>query len=174
MSEKSSDHHPDPYLSRLLSIIEKTEKALLTLLVLGMIALATLQILLRNIFSGGFAETEPLLRLMVLWLGLLGAITASRNNKHIAIDVLTRYLRPRSATLSRALSALVVVIITGILAWYSGKFVWLEYEAGSRGLAGMPAWVTQIILPVAFSLMALRYLINSWKEFMNWFQDKKS
>ncbi len=73
--------------------LHRAEDALLVLLLSTMIVLASTQILLRNLFDSGFVWIDPLLRVLVLWLGLIGATVATRNNRHIRIDLLTRFFK---------------------------------------------------------------------------------
>ena len=65
--------------------LEKTGKALedglLVLIVTVMILLAAMQIFLRNFFDIGFLWTDELLRLLVLWLAVAGAVAASRKDR---------------------------------------------------------------------------------------------
>jgi len=49
------------------------EQVVLTILILGMIALSMAQIVLRNFFHTGLIWIEPLLRHLVLWIGFTGA-----------------------------------------------------------------------------------------------------
>ncbi len=67
-------------MQRVLRIIHGFEDGLLALMVAAMIFLAGSQILLRNLFDTGFAWADPVLRLLVLWVGLLGALAASRTD----------------------------------------------------------------------------------------------
>ena len=83
--------------------LHRFEDALLVILLSAMIALAGTQILLRNLLDTGFVWIDPMLRVLVLWLGLIGATVATRNDKHIQIDVLTRFFERN--TLRRARSA---------------------------------------------------------------------
>ena len=74
------------------------------------VVLAALQIVLRYGFDSGIAWADPLLRVLVLWLGLLGALAATRDRRHITIDVLSRMLPARAkaaadAATSRVLGA---------------------------------------------------------------------
>ena len=73
--------------------IHRIEDALLVLLLSIMIVLATTQILLRNFFDLGFVWADPLLRVMVLWLGMIGATVATRDNRHIRIDLLSQFFK---------------------------------------------------------------------------------
>ena len=58
------------------------------------IFLALLQILLRNAFGFGFLWAESVLKILVLWIALLGAMVATREDHHIKIDLLERFLSP--------------------------------------------------------------------------------
>ena len=98
-----------PFFKRINHTLDKIESFVLSLLLFSMIGLSSLQIILRNFFQGGFFDTEPLLRLMVLWIGLIGAVAASRVYKHIAIDVITRFLSQRNQLIVLALDRKSVV-----------------------------------------------------------------
>ena len=134
------------------------ENALLGLVLFAMIGLAAYQVLLRSVFGGGLAWADEALRLLVLWAAMLGAIAASRDNVHLRIDLLSRFL----PTNWRRATALVVDLfaagVAAILAWYSWRFVAETREFGDQVLGTWPAWGFQSILPVAFTLIAYRYL----------------
>ena len=71
------------------------EDAILVLILTAMIFLASAQIFLRNFLDMGFIWGDEMLRMLVLWLAVAGAVSASRTDKHISIDVLNRFLPPR-------------------------------------------------------------------------------
>ncbi len=79
--------------------LHRLEDSLLVILLTTLILLASTQIFLRNLFDTGLVWIDPLLRVMVLWLGLLGAAVAAREHKHIQIDILTRLLSKNAFTL---------------------------------------------------------------------------
>jgi TRAP-type C4-dicarboxylate transport system permease small subunit len=149
------------FIGRTLNAIHRIEDLLLAILLIGMILLATGQILLRNVFDIGLVWADPLLRIMVLWLGLLGALTACRENKHITIDVLTRLLSEKARLIARVLTSLFTTTVSAIIAYHAARFVIMEYEAQSSAVLGVPAWVYESIIPLAFGLIALRYIIHS-------------
>jgi len=149
------------WLSR-LSLLEDT---LLVMLLAGMILIAAAQILLRNFFDMGLAWGDQALRVMVLWLGLTGAIAASRDNKHINIAILSRFLPESAQFVSRVVVAFFAVMVCAVIAVHAGRFVYLEYQMGTTTFANLPAWIIELILPVGFSLIALRYLGSIVDEF---------
>ena len=63
------------------------------LLLLGMIGMAAGQVLLRNFFDGGVYWGDSAVRVMVLWVTMLGAMVASRDDSHIRIDLVGRFLQ---------------------------------------------------------------------------------
>ena len=58
--------------------------------------------MLRNFFSIGFAWGDGLTRLAVLWLGLLGALAASRDGRHITMGAAGTLAAAAAAQSSRA------------------------------------------------------------------------
>ena len=90
---------------------------------------------------------------------MVAGIAAAREDRHIAIDVLSRFLRPKA----KAIAALVVDLFTAgvclALAWYGQIMVGFALEDGDMFLGGLPAWWFQAIIPAAFLLMAYRYFI---------------
>jgi len=143
-----------------VKIIHHIEDALLAILLIAMLLLASSQIFLRNLLDIGLVWADPILRIMVLWLGLLGALAASRDNKHITIDVLTRLMPTKARSLTRVFTSLFTTIVSGLIAYHSARFVLMEHETGNIATAGVPAWLFEIIIPVAFALITVRYLIH--------------
>jgi len=72
--------------------IDRVEQTLLVTFLGFMILIAFLQIVLRNFFNTGLSGGDPLLRNLVLWIGFIGATLATREGKHINIDVVSRWL----------------------------------------------------------------------------------
>ncbi len=83
-------------LARLLKVLHALEDGLLVGLLLALVFVAVMQIVLRNGFDGGFLWADAFLRVLVLWIGLAGAMAASREHRHISIDILGRFLPQRA------------------------------------------------------------------------------
>ena len=150
---------PDQPPGPLVTWLRRIEDGVLALLLSSLILIAGGQILLRNVFSIGLPWTDELLRLLVLWLALVGAVAASRGDRHIAIDLLSRLLPSTWVRFMTAFTSVFTAGICAILAFQSWSFVSLSREFEDQLLGGLPAWPFQIVLPVAFALMTARYLI---------------
>jgi TRAP-type C4-dicarboxylate transport system permease small subunit len=146
----------------LARLARAVEDGLLVALLLVMILLAVAQIVLRNVFDAGLLWADPLLRLMVLWLGLLGAAVATRDDRQITVDVLSRLVGARWRAGTRVVTDLFAAGVTAVLGWNAGRLVLTEREAGFAASAGVPAWVAELVLPLAFAVIAWRYLRMAW------------
>lgn len=151
-------------MNRLLERAERgglwLENALLVALFATLMLLAGGQILLRNVFSTALPWGDGLVRLLVLWLAMLGAVAASREHKHIAINLADRLLPDGLGRPVRIVVELFTTVVAGLLAWVSWRFVRDSREFGDVLLDGWPAWTLQLILPVGFALIAYRYLVR--------------
>lgn len=144
---------------RLIRWFHWLEDGLIVTILLVMIVAAVLQIFLRNVMDSSVVWIDPLLQHAVLWIGLLGAMIASRKDEHIRIDVASRYL-PRH--LHRWLVLVVDLFTCGIcllVAWYSAVFVLEEAQFGGAAFASVPGWLAQAVIPFGFSVIGLRYAI---------------
>ena len=147
-------HEIATWIARLMRSLEN---GLLAGLLTAMIVFAVMQIVLRNVFDSGIAWVDPLLRLLVLWVGMAGAMVATRRDKHIAVDVVTRHLPPNTRLTVRVVVDLFSASVAATIAYHAVRFVWMEREAETIALAAVPAWLCELIIPVAFSVIALRY-----------------
>lgn len=150
-------------MSGLLESAEKLGRGLenlaLGLLLLGMIGLATTQIVLREFGLGTLASADEAVRLMVLWIAMIAGIAAAREDRHITINVLSRFMGPRLRAASSAFIHLFTALVCIALAWFGWRMVQLAAEGGDTLLGGAAAWPLQAIIPVAFLLMGWRYLL---------------
>jgi TRAP-type C4-dicarboxylate transport system permease small subunit len=114
----------------------------------------------------GLSWTDEMLRILVMWLALAGALAASRGDRHIGIDLLSRFLPSNWIRYMTALTSSFAAAICSILAYQSWVFVTASREFEDTLLGGLPAWPFQIILPIAFALMTVRYLIHATEQLM--------
>jgi len=146
-------------MTRLISIFRKIEDTILVSLLLLMIAMAVIQIFLRNFFDAGIVWADPLVRVLVLWIGLIGAMVASRTGNHISIDVISRYLPHGVKRITSLGVYLFTAVITALMTWHSVRFVAMEKADGMTAFAQVPAWICEAIIPVAFGIICIRYVL---------------
>ncbi len=145
---------------RLLAGLRFIENGLLVLLLGAMILLAAYQVVARNFFDTGILWGDAFVRVLVLWVTFIGATIASRNDEHIRIDLLARFLGERSEAWVIRFRSAFTAAVAGLFAWYSLEFVRLDYEDGIIAFASVPAWICEAIMPVGAALIALRYAVR--------------
>jgi TRAP-type C4-dicarboxylate transport system permease small subunit len=133
------------------------EKWLFVILLGSLAAFAFLQIILRNFFSTGLVWGDGLLRHGVLWISILGASRATFEKKHIRIDLLPRVMPARLSFISDFMCCFISFLVCLVLFWASWNFVQGERLAGDIAFASIPYWCLELIFPIGFAIMALRF-----------------
>ncbi|MCD6292871.1 MAG: TRAP transporter small permease subunit, partial [Deltaproteobacteria bacterium] len=152
------------FLKNIAHRFNQLEEIFISFLLLAMIFLASLQIFMRTFFAGGLVWADPLLRHLVLWVGMLGAALATKYSKHITIDIFSHLLPARGALWLNLILALFAAVVCGFLTWAALLFIKNEIAFGSsRELVGAPVWVWNLIFPLAFSLMTTRFLAQAYE-----------
>jgi len=143
------------------SILNKIEGAVLIFLLLVMLFMAFGQVLLRNISSGGFVWGDILLRHLVLWIGFLGAALATSGERHINIDILTRYLPKRLKGAVAALSNVFAAAVCFLL--FRASLTFIEFEIANNNIvfAEIPSWYAQIIIPIGYGLLTFHFIVRA-------------
>ncbi len=72
-------------------------KAVIALLLAGMVVLVFGNVVLRYAFNAGITYSEELSRIFFVWLTFLGAVVAMREHAHLGMDSLLRRLPPFGA-----------------------------------------------------------------------------
>jgi TRAP-type C4-dicarboxylate transport system permease small subunit len=153
--------------------IEKTETIMLVLVLGIMVIFAFLQVVLRNIFNEGILWGDIFLRHLVLWVGFLGASLATREQKHINIDLFSRFMSDRGKAYIRLFTNLFSVFICYLLADAGWTFVQDEEMMGTVIFADIPAWYFQTIIPIGFFLMSFRFLVLALENIVTVFKTRK-
>lgn len=150
-------------------LLERTERFFLVGLFAMLVGLTLTQIVLRNIFESGLVWADDAIKVLVLWIAMMGALYATRGAHHISIDVMTRFLSSKWEKNIKRFLFLLSAMICGIASWFSYQFILLEFEYPTEAFLSIPSWVTQAIIPLALGLMALRFL-----SLIIWFPEAQS
>jgi TRAP-type C4-dicarboxylate transport system permease small subunit len=153
MSEKSP-------AARILKVLYTIEDAMVVTVLLTMIVIAFLQIALRNLATSGISWGDPFLRYLVLWVGLLGAMVATREDNHIRIDILPNFIKSEKIKIiARIINDIFAATVCFFLTYASIEFLKLEAEGNLFAFGTVPAWVGELILPFGFSIIGLRFAV---------------
>jgi len=143
--------------------IAKVEQTLIITFLSFMIFVAFLQIVLRNVFSTGLDWGDSFLRNLVLWIGFIGATLATKEGKHINIDIVSRWLPSLGRNIVMLITHLFSFSVCCLLTYAALKFIRNEVQMGNRTLLNIPAWIPEMILPMTFALMTFRFGLRAFK-----------
>ncbi len=144
--------------------VARIEGFFVALFLMAMILLAFSQVVMRNVFNAGIPWADSVVRLLVLWVGFLGAALATKLEQLLTIEVLTKYLPERV----RHLSSLIVKGFAIAICWFllCAAVGFLKEERSTREsfLNLFPAWWTLAIIPAAFVLIPFHLLFGMAKD----------
>jgi len=156
------------------SVLERLEKAgamietgMLVLMLSTMMIVAVGQIIMREVFDTGLGWADELVRLMVLWLAMVGSIAACRDNRHIRIDALSHIMPDGLVKIVRILVDAFAAIVCAMLAVQAWRYLQIEAEYEFTVLIDTPAWIAHAVMPISFALIACRFLVDVLRQVSN-------
>ena len=161
-------------LGRLERLGALAENAALVILLGSLILLAVGQIVLREVFETGLFWADELIKLLVLWLAMVGSVAATRDNRHIRVDALSHLLPGSIVKVIRLLVDTFAAVVCALIAFQSYRYLQLEIEFEDTVLIDTPAWLMHVIVPVAFALVSYRFLLNVLRDFVTLIRDGKA
>ena len=156
-------------MTRILQKLERAgrlaENTALIVLLGTMIGVAVFQIVNRQILGGMFtlAWADELVRLIVLWLAMVGSIAACRDNKHIRIDLITHVLTGSVITWIKIIVDLFAAGVCAMIGWQAWRLIKEEMSWGDTVLGNVPLWLVHAIVPLAFALVSYQFLVRVLK-----------
>jgi len=146
-----------------LALLEKlgrvAEDTALVVLLGSMIIMAVTQIVLRQFFDDSIEWADEFIKIVVLWLAMVGSVAAARDNRHIRIDVLSHVLPDKLVVLSRIIVDLFAAAVCVVIAWQAWRYLQIEIEWQETVLGDVPAWIAHAVVPAAFLLIGYRFLV---------------
>ncbi len=146
-------------IARLERIGQLLENVALVTMLTSMIVLAFGQIVLREVFETGIIWADELIKLMVLWLAMIGSVAACRDDRHIRIDALSHLLPDWLVNITRLIVDAFAAVVCVVIAWHAWRYLQLEIEFADQVLVDTPAWIAHVVVPLAFILMSYRFVL---------------
>src|SRR5438552_1493611 len=121
-----------------------------------MVLLPLSEIVVRKAFGRGIPGSGPIVQHLTLWVGFLGAAIAARDGKLLALATGTFIPPGRWRRAADILAAAFDACAATLLGWGGYRMAAAEREVGTNIGAGIPTWIAQVVLPIAFVLIAVR------------------
>jgi len=148
------------FVNTLDRILAAFEKSIIVFILIGMIVLSCLQIVLRNIFASGIPSADIVLRHLTLGLAFVGASMATREEKHLRIDVIPRMISGQWGKLIGLLTYTISMLVCVIFARAGWNFVALEQQSETLFVLNIPLWVAKLTIPCGFLLIVFRLVLK--------------
>lgn len=159
MNEASAAPETSP--SRLASIEDR-----FSLLILAVMAfLPLLEMVARPFAGAAIPGSQQYVSMLTLWAGFAGAMLAAREDRHLAMSTGIDRIKGKAGLAIRFFAAWVACVVTAVLARGALESVLAEMESTVTLPGGVPAWLVQAIMPIAYAAIAIRII---WIKFDRW------
>ena len=118
-----------------------------------------MQIVMRSLFNASLSWSEELARYIFIWQIWLGMSIGLRDNKHINVEILFKYVHGRSEKAIKILATLLAIFMCGFLVWFGAKMTNNAMNRNSLSAAmRIPLWIVYLSLPFSSLVTGLRYI----------------
>ena len=124
---------------------------------LAMVALPTLAAIYRRFTGQSIAGAAVYTQHLTLWIGFLGALLATAQSKHLALSTLDMLPEGRARTFARSYGSALAALVNAALAYAATVMVIADRQRSDVLEGGVPEFVFELIMPVCFALMAVRF-----------------
>jgi tripartite ATP-independent transporter DctM subunit len=148
-----------------LSLLARAENILATLALGGIMLLPLAEIVSRKYLGGGIPGAGPFSQNLTMWVGMLGAAIAARDGKLLSLATGEFLPKNRIGEGAHVLSAIVSSLIATLFTFGGYELVKSDRMAGDIIAIGVPVWISDLVLPFSFGLIALRLV---WRASPHW------
>lgn len=93
---------------------------------------------------------------LTLWLAFLGGLLATRERRHLTLSTAEAIGHAPVRSAARLFSSSVAAAVCAVLAYSAAGVVAADRQSGAMLAIGIPAWVSECVMPLALGLIALR------------------
>jgi C4-dicarboxylate transporter DctM subunit len=139
----------------------RAELLLATIALGGIMLLPLAEIFSRKFLGQGIPGAGPFAQHLTMWVGLLGAAIAAREGKLLSLA--TGEFLPKNAigAAAHVIAGAVGSMVATLFAFGGVALVQSDKLAGDIIAIDVPVWISDLVLPFAFALIAIRLVLKS-------------
>ena len=172
MAGASSVLEDDSLISRLDRTLLKLEQKLALIsgvAVFAIMVFAVVSVSGRNFFNRPIPGYVDWIEQLMPLIAFMGVAFTQRDGTHIRMDIFIGRLSGRALWAVEFLTALAAFILVAFLVWGSWAHFDRSFDFAARWWSrdssidiGLPLWPAKLLVPVAFSVLVLRFAIQLW------------
>lgn len=141
----------------LLNAVEKGEKLLIVLLILGSVLLSAVGVFYRYVLDSSLAFVEEVAGYILLAVVLLGSSVAIRSRDHIRVELVPQMI-PALRRSANVLAWTTMLLVSLVMCWLSARFALRVLDQGqySNTLMGLQIGYPLLSLPIGYGLCSLK------------------
>lgn len=142
------------FLGRVLDWINRIFENLIYICMAALIVVVTVQITSRSLFTAT-SWSEEMSRFLLIYISLMGAACAFKNNKHISIRLFHDKLSPRAGRVFEIVVGVLCVVFFILMLRYGVNLI-LNQRYQVSGTMKVPIQYIYIAIPVTTGVMLLQ------------------
>ena len=154
------------FLRKLCRILFKALEWFAMICMVILTCIVFVDVILRYIFKQGFAWTQEIATLMLVWFSLIGMAIGVLEKIHINIEMFTAKLPEKAISVLDSINYILIAVFGGLMMYY-GTLIMNMTKMSTMPATKWPSAVLYIILPLSGILVLLNAILVAAK------QDKK-
>ena len=151
------------FLRKLCRIVFKALEWFAMICMVILTCIVFTDVILRYIFKQGFAWTQEIATLMLVWFSLIGMAIGVLEKIHISIEMFTAKLPAKVISLLESLNHLLIAAFGGLMVYF-GTLIMNMTKMSTMPATKMPSAVLYIILPLSGILVLLNAVLVAAKQ----------
>lgn len=152
-------------MKTLAARFSQLELLLATFALGGIMLLPLAEIFSRKFLGAGIPGAGPYAQHLTMWVGLLGAAIAAREGKLLSLATGEFLPKGPIGAVAHVIAGGIGSLIATLFAFGGVALVESDRMAGDIIASNVPVWVSDLVLPFAFGLIALRL---AWRASPHW------
>ena len=163
-------------ISSIDKVLAKIEETVCLVLLTAMIAVITLQVLNQAILHiRSIVWTEEVSRILFIWSIMIGSSLAARKGDHLTVDFIYTHFKGNAKYILRVIILLICIVTCAYIA-RSGVFLVMNDIKRNKffGVTLWPMWVGSVSVPIGFTMITIRYILQLITESVEKFRRNKT
>lgn len=144
---------------RAMTRVERALGALAAVLLVGLLALMTVEVVARYFFGRSTLVADEYGGYAMAWMTMLGAVHLLRADQHLTMTWLVDRMSPRARNATGLVAALVGLGISVVFLYATATLVWTSWRFHTRSIqpSATPLAWPQLVLPLGYLMLCVAY-----------------